>query len=221
MNSQWSFSSLKQMINCPRQYHEIKILKNYISVDTQATLYGKEVHSALESYVRDGVPLAKNYSQFQAAVDALLQIPGDRYCELKMGLKADRVTPCEFDDPEYWVHGIADLIIVDGDIAYVTDYKTGSARYADTKQLRLMSLMIYARFPEVQAVKGGLLFLGQNIFIPDDNRREQINDLWKSFDPALRQLNLYLQRGEWPANPTGLCKKHCPVTTCQYNGSYR
>jgi hypothetical protein len=25
----WSFSGLKQYINCPKQYHEVKVLRNY------------------------------------------------------------------------------------------------------------------------------------------------------------------------------------------------
>jgi hypothetical protein len=29
MNYTWSFSSLKDYINCPKQYQEIKVLKNF------------------------------------------------------------------------------------------------------------------------------------------------------------------------------------------------
>ncbi len=43
----WSYSSLKQYQNCPRQYHEIRVLKNYTVKENQAMLYGKEVHTAL------------------------------------------------------------------------------------------------------------------------------------------------------------------------------
>ena len=55
----WSFSSLKEYINCPKKYQEVRILKNYSFIDTPQTIYGKEVHEALELYVRDGQPLAK------------------------------------------------------------------------------------------------------------------------------------------------------------------
>ena len=55
----WSFSSLKEYINCPKKYYEVRVAKNYVFKDTDATIYGKEVHKALEDYVRDGVELAK------------------------------------------------------------------------------------------------------------------------------------------------------------------
>ena len=32
----WSYSSLKQYQNCPRQYHEIRVLKNYTVKESQA-----------------------------------------------------------------------------------------------------------------------------------------------------------------------------------------
>ena len=217
----WSFSSLKQWSNCPKQYHEVKVLKNYEFTDTEQTVYGKAVHTALEEYVRDGKPLPKNYQRFQKAVDALLQIPGEKHTELKMGLKEDRMTACDFDDPEYWVHGIADLIIVNDNEAFSVDYKTGSPRYADTKQLKLMALMIFARFPEVARVRSGLLFLAHDTFIPDDYERHEADKLWKAFREPLALHDIYSTSGNWPANPTGLCKRHCVVTTCHYNGSHR
>ena len=217
----WSFSSLKQWSNCPRQYHEVKILRNYTFEDTEQTLYGKAVHTALEEYVRDGKPLAKNYQRFQKPVDALLAIPGEKHTELKMGLKADRVTACDFDDPEYWVHGIADLVVVNATEAFCVDYKTGSPRYADTKQLKLMALMIMAKFPAVEQVKSGLLFLMHDTFVPDDYERNKSDQLWKSFREPLELHEIYASSGNWPANPTGLCKCHCVVTSCQYNGHHK
>ena len=48
----FSHSSLKQYEQCPRQYHEVKVLKNYKFQDTQATLYGKELHEAAEFYIK-------------------------------------------------------------------------------------------------------------------------------------------------------------------------
>ena len=79
----WSYSSLKEFENCPKKYQEVRILKNYSFVDTPQTIYGKEVHEALELYVRDGKPLAKNYLRFKKMVDTLIAIPGTKYPELK------------------------------------------------------------------------------------------------------------------------------------------
>ena len=48
-NFNWSYSSLKQYLNCPKQYQEIRVLKNFTTQDTPQTIYGKEVHKALET----------------------------------------------------------------------------------------------------------------------------------------------------------------------------
>jgi hypothetical protein len=53
----WSYSGLKDFANCPKQYHEVKVLKNFKKEATKQMLYGTEVHSALENYVKDGTPL--------------------------------------------------------------------------------------------------------------------------------------------------------------------
>ena len=119
----WSYSSLKEYINCPKKYQEIRVLKNYTFQDTPQTIYGKEVHKALEDYVRSNTALAKNYERYKEMVDNLISIPGDKYCEHEMALTKDK-TPCAFDDENRWVRGIADLLIVDGSHAFIVDYKT-------------------------------------------------------------------------------------------------
>jgi len=68
----WSFSGLKQYINCPKQYHEVKVLKNYEVKATQQMLYGTSVHEALENYAKDGTELPHNYTSFAPLVDPLL-----------------------------------------------------------------------------------------------------------------------------------------------------
>ncbi len=148
----WSYSSLKQYQNCPRQYYEIKVAQNYTVIPSEQMKYGTEVHKALEDYVKDGKELAINYLRFKDMVDSLKQIPGDKYPEYEMALYEDR-TPCAFSDDNRWVRGVVDLLIVDGDYAFIVDYKTGSHKYPDPKQLRLMALMTFAHFPNVNKIK--------------------------------------------------------------------
>lgn len=214
---QWSFSSLKQYKTCPKQYYEIRVAKNFVSRDSADSIYGKEVHKALEDYVKSGKPLQKNYEQFRQMVDPLIDIPGIKYCEYEMALRQDKV-PCGFMDSDYWVRGIVDLLIVDVDTAFIIDYKTGKTAYADVNQLKLMALMVFAHFPVVSRIKSGLMFLLHNGFITEEYRREDIDKLWKGFAADLERLKGSFQHSVWPANPTGLCRKHCPVETCKYYG---
>jgi len=210
----WSYSGLKDYTNCPRQYYEVKVAQNFVKKPTQQMLYGSAVHKALEDYVGESKPLEKNYERYQPMLDALLEIEGERFPEYRMALNTD-LQPCTFGAKDYWVRGIVDLLIVDNDTAHIVDYKTGSAKYADVKQLRLMSLMTYAHFPEVQQIKAGLLFVAHNTFIDETYHREESENLWKDFLPDLERLKLSHETNKWPENPTPLCG-WCPVTTCQF-----
>jgi len=217
MKLTWSFSSLKQYTTCPRQYHEIRILKNYETSITEQMQYGTEVHKALEEYVRDGKPLPEFYQRFKPCVDTLLQIPGKKLTEYEMALDQE-MNPIDFSNENRWVRGIADLVILDEPTAFVVDYKTGSSRYPDTKQLKLMALMIFAHFPEVQIVKGGLLFVLHNAFVTDDYHRKDINKHWESFDLDLRRLKHSMDTDTWHPIPNNFCRSYCAVKTCEHNG---
>lgn len=212
---QWSFSSLKDFIGCPKRYYEVKVAKNFETKITDALIYGKEVHSALENYVRDGTELPLNYQRFKKVVDELISIPGQKFVEFEMALLPNK-TPCYFDDKDRWVRGIADLLIVNGDTAWVVDYKTGSDRYPDLDQLKLMSLMVFAHFPEVQKVKGALLFILKNSLVGEDYTREQADTLWEAFLAKTKRLELAFTTNEWIEQPSPLCR-YCPVTTCKFN----
>lgn len=211
----WSFSSLKDFVNCPKQYYEVKIRQNYTKKVTEQMLYGSAVHKAIEDYTKDGTPLAKNYQRFKEMVDPLLDIDGTKYPERKMALTEEKI-PCGFDDESYWVRGIVDYLAISGDTAFIVDYKTGSARYPDPKQLKLMALMTFAHHPEVVTIKAGLLFVMHNIFIDESYTRDDIGKLWMAFDPDLKRLQLAFDNGKWIARPSGLCG-WCPVSSCEFH----
>ena len=211
---QWSFSSLKDFINCPKKYYHIKVAKDVTNRTNEKMLYGTAVHKALEDYVRDGTPLAKNYQMFKSQADALRDIPGTKYCEYEMALDKDK-KPCDFYSDDRWVRGVVDLLIVDGDTAFIVDYKTGSNKYPDPKQLKLMALMAFTYFPEVKLVKAGLLFVMHNTFIDERYKREDIDSLWAVFKPDLERLEIAYDSNIWPAQPSGLCG-WCPVESCKF-----
>jgi CRISPR/Cas system-associated exonuclease Cas4 (RecB family) len=214
MNFTWSFSSLKDYVNCPRQYQEVKVLKRFVKFPTEQMLYGTQVHKACEDYVGEGKPLDKNYERFQPVLDALREIPGTKHPEYRMGLDADgNASPF---GKGYWVRGIVDLLIIDGDQAYIVDYKTGSNRYPDPKQLKLMALMTFAHFPEVKRIKAGLLFVMHESFMDEEYSRDQIPKLWNAFSTDLERLKISYENDVWNPNPTPLCA-WCPVRSCEFH----
>ena len=152
---------------------------------------------------------------FQNIADALLDIPGERHPELKMALTAFK-EPCAFDDPNYWVRGIIDLLIINGKSAYIVDYKTGSAKYPDPDQLKLMAAMVFAHYPEITFIKSCLIFVLHDVIVDEQYRRDELDKIWSKFAPTLSRLQLSFDNDVWPPNPTPLCG-WCPVRTCDFH----
>jgi hypothetical protein len=219
MTVKWSFSGLKDYEQCARKFHEVKVLKRYPKQDNAANLYGTAAHKVAEDYIQLGTPLAKDFLYMKPILDSLRAMPGDKLCEWKMGLKAD-LTACDFDAPDYWVRGIADLAILapDRTTARCFDYKFGNDRYADTDQLLLMALMIFAHFPTVQSVSGGLLFVMKGTLSKHRITRDQIEKSWWRWRERVAKLEASHINNHWPEKRSGLCKKYCPVLDCPYNG---
>lgn len=218
----FSYSSLKQFETCARQYAEITVHRNFQNVFTSANgEFGDRAHKVAEVYVRDGGELDAEFEFFRPALDTLRGLPGDKHTEHWMAVKHDG-SPTFKNDPDRWFQGIADLLIVsDSPIARVLDYKFGNVNYADTDQLELMSLLTFAHFPHVKYVKGRLLFVlskqarDRNVDIKEKDRLIQ---KWREKD-ARRVAAI--AANNFPAKESGLCKKHCPVTSCTHHGGKR
>ena len=217
MTIKWSHSGLKDFEGCARRYHEVKILKNYPTPDTQQIKYGKELHKAAEDYVRDNVPLPEQFAFVKPTIDALLTKSGRRYPELEMALTED-LTPCGFKAPEVWVRGVADLVIVDDDnlTGWIVDYKTGNNKYPDVGQLELMSLMLFANFPHLRQVNSALLFVVKETMVKYKMDIEQVPAAWQRYRERVAKLVACHDNNVWNPNQTPLCG-WCPVSTCEFN----
>lgn len=79
-----------------------------------------------------------------------------------------------------------------------------------------MSLMMFTHFPDIQRVKGGLLFVMKNSFITEEYLRKDMDKSWGMFEQSLKRLDTSYENDTWQANPTPLCK-WCSVVTCDFN----
>lgn len=218
MKYSWSYSSLNLFLQCPYKYYRLRVKKDIKEPDSEHLLYGNAVHSAFEEYVKNGTPLPAKFSQFQNQIDELLKIEGTKHCEYRMGLKAD-LTPCEFFGPDVWWRGVADLLIINGDKAYLIDYKTGkSSKYADSKQLEILSLAIFKHFPEVKKVKAGLLFVVVEEFIKSSYEQTEQHVHWMYWLENTKRLEVAIEKDVWNPKPNFTCRAHCPVLDCAHNG---
>lgn len=213
----WSYSSLSLFQQCPKKYYHLRVNKDVKEPPSEQMRYGLEVHKAAEEYIRDGVDLQPGFEFMRDALDELKNLPGEKHCEVKLGLTKD-LEPCGFFDKDVWWRGIADLLVINGDEARVLDYKTGKDKYADTKQLEILALAVMKKFPQVATVKGGLLFVVHTNFIKTKYGREQEMELWNKWLVETNKLEQAYEKDVWNAKQNFTCKGWCPVLSCLHNG---
>jgi len=218
----WSFSKIKAFEQCPRQFHQVKVIKAYPQEETDAMLYGTAYHEAAEFYVRDDTPLPPQFEFSQKLLDSLNAKTGKKLCEYELGLTAD-LEPCTFKADDVWFRGIVDLLILDeeNELAWVIDYKTGrNTKYADTGQLELMALATFKHFPQIKKVRAGLLFVVADKLIKTSYDKEDSVKLWQKWLSDYSRMEKSFDNDVWNAHPSGLCRRHCPVKECPHNGAY-
>lgn len=213
----YSHSAMKQFNNCPRQYDEMRNKKAWPREETEQTLYGTELHKAAEEFIKEGTPIPKQFDFMQPYLDYLLLKPGQLFAELELGVKAD-LSPCGFKDPDVWMRGIVDVAIVDGNLAWVCDWKTGSNKYPDKDQLTLMALLLFAHYPELEKVKSALLFVLKEDMVKHETLRAASQRIWGIFKEEVARIEKCHTTGVWHPKQSGLCKKYCAVLSCEFNG---
>lgn len=214
----WSYSSIGLFQQCPKKYYHLRVVKDHKEPETEALSYGKLVHEAAEFYIKEGRPIPPQFAFIQEPLDSLKKLGGTYLCEHKMGLTRD-LEPCDFFAPDVWWRGVADLIIIDSDRAHLIDYKTGkSSKYADTKQLEILSLAMFKHFPELTSIKAGLLFLVASDLVKVKYVRGEESVPWVKWLNDTKQLEAAYANDVWNARPNFSCKQYCAVTSCIHNG---
>ena len=139
---------------------------------------------------------------------------GVQTCALPIWLEA-----CDFFDPEVWFRGVADLVILDGDRAFVLDYKSGkNAKYADTRQLALMAAALFLKHPEIQKIKASLLFVVSKEFIKENFEKEYGLSIFSELNGLLVARETAYNTDVWNPRPNGLCSRWCQVKSCPHHG---
>lgn len=217
----WSYSSLALFKQCPKKYFHLRVAKDFKEPETEALTYGTQVHEAAEKFIRDGEPIPPKFAFIQESLDMLNKLDGAKLCEYKMGLTKN-LEPCDFFSEDVWWRGIADLIVLneEKEMAFVVDYKTGkSSRFADTKQLEILSLALFKHFPKVKRVKAGLLFVVAKDFVKTEYRQDN-EKAWVSWLDDTNRLEEAYKSEVWNAKPNFSCKNYCAVVSCVHNGRH-
>lgn len=215
----WSYSALTSFENCPLQHYHLRIAKDVKETPGPQLEWGKRVHKAMEMRVLHGDPLPSSMSNFEPLAQAIMAKEGVKQAETKMCLNRN-FQPVAYFANDAWVRGVIDVSITAGKSMFIGDWKTGNPK-PDSEQLRLFAAMALACNPEIERVTTTFLWLKDGSVTAEKLRREDAVEVWQSFLPRVKRMEKTIIDGSYTPRPSGLCRRHCPVTSCEHNGNHR
>lgn len=213
----WSHTSLTAFETCPRKYYHTRVAKDVADPPGEAALWGQRVHKALEERARDGKPLPDYLSNCEPVIVKILERDGKRLVEEQIALDKN-LHPVTWFDKKAWCRGIIDIGIVNERNAVLADWKTGK-RKPDNDQMKLFAAFSFAKFPWVEKITTAFVWLKENKIDKETfTREEHEGAIWQEVMPRVQRLEHAYEKASWPAKPSGLCKKWCPVRSCEFCG---
>lgn len=180
--------------------------------------YGKEVHKALELRVGKDKALPLHLRHLEKLAGKLASSSGQKLTEQQLAID-NSFEPCDWFSKQTWCRAIIDLAVVNPPHAVVVDYKTGKIS-DDFTQLRLAGAMLMLHMPEIHTVDLCFLWTREKAITRDEQRltRDDIKNVILDVMPRIRKYEKAHRTESFPARPSGLCKRHCPVTKCPHHG---
>jgi hypothetical protein len=214
-----SYSSIKAFETCARQFHEVRVLKRFPFVETDEIRYGNRLHKAAELYVRDGKELEPEFVFIKTLLDELIRKAGAKVAEQELCVSA-HLEPRGWWDADGYLRGKVDLVVLQPERrhAFVVDYKSGKDKYIDTDQLDICALLLFQHHPWLDVVSGGLLYVAANTFHRHTTLRSDAERLWQKYRERIAKIDGAFATDTWNPTQSGLCKKHCMVKECEFNG---
>lgn len=208
----WSYSRLKNFEACPKKHYEVDIVKRAKEAESDQLMWGNQVHDALAKRCEKGVQLPKGMTPYEVWAQRVLTPEGNIFVENSMALTRD-FAPCGYFDPGVWMRAKVDFIKITGRVALIVDWKTGKVK-DDSVQLALSAACVFAKFPEVQAVRSEYVWLQENCTTHEVFKPTDMPTLWKNLWPRIQALEHAHNTTTYMAKPGGLCRNWCPVSTC-------
>lgn len=212
----WSFSQLKAYETCPLRHLHYNILKDVVEPESDQLAEGNRLHKAFEERVAKGTPLPLGYAQHERMLNKLATAPGKVYAEQKLAMTS-QFQPTSWFGKTTWLRTVLDYTNVNNNVAVTLDYKTGKPTQ-DLTQMQLAAAMLFCHDPKLERVKVALVFLGHDHTEPAEFVRGDLPEIWGEVLPRVKKLEKARAAQDYPAKPSGLCKRWCHVTSCAHCG---
>ncbi len=216
----WSYSALTSFETCPHRHFKTRIEKSVQDSPGAEAQWGTRVHKALEDRLNAGPaqPITGALAVYERFAERLERIRGTATLttERRIALTSD-LKETSYFAKDVWLRVVVDVLIHRGDSAVAIDWKTGK-RKPDTEQLELTAAALFALYPEIVLVNTSYIWLKENAMDSAIIERNRIPIIWSNFTPRVQRLEHAVTTGEFPKKPSGLCRKWCPVKSCEFCG---
>lgn len=213
----WSYSVLSAYELCPRKYHAEKVSRRVKEKQNHASDYGQEVHKAFENRLLKGKKLPLDLRHHERVMEKLSAAEGENLPEQKIAINKD-FEPTGFFDDDVWCRGVVDFGKLRPPVLIIVDHKTGKLK-DDFTQLDLMSAMMFCTLEEVEKITACYYWTKAKKLTKKQYLRVDMPKVWDNFLPRVAKLQQAFKDDSFPAKQNYLCKRHCPVKDCKYNGS--
>jgi len=156
------------------------------------------------------------FKQFEELALRLEGVGGKLLVEQKYAID-ESLQACEYFAERVWFRAIADVVVFYEYTALAVDYKSGKV-IDDSVQLALMCACIFAHYPKIENIVSEYWWLREDTITRAIFNRKDMLGIWKGVWPRIEQLKLAWETNNYPPKPGGLCKRYCPVVSCEYYG---
>lgn len=208
----WSFTILNTYKNiCPHQAYRRYIKRDIPYSETPAIAKGNAIHKALELRVGSNTRLPDDmasYEQFARVFDGK-----QAKAELQLGVTTQG-QPCGFFDPQVWGRGKLDVVLVNREVAYLADWKSGKVR-EDPLELEVQAVLLHVKYPQLKKIVGQYVWLAEHRL----GQQYDLSDTratWELIGRTVESMELDRARGVFEKRQGPLCG-WCPVKDCENN----
>lgn len=200
----WSYSLLDAFRNkCPLSAQAMYIDKTVPYVETPERKEGNDGHEALNLRVGAKKPLpdAFRYCEtFAKPFDGREVITENWYYVDANGNACDRFAKNKFG------HGKLDLVLIDGDRAFLNDWKFGkhNPKYETPYELEVNAVLLKAKYPHLKTIKGTYTYTKAGV-ISEIYDLSHVQDTWNDICQTMRTIYNYRAIGEFPKKKSPLC----------------
>lgn len=196
-------SALANFEQCPKQWHETKILKKYPFEVTEQITYGNQVHADIEAYIRSRTPLPEHIEHVAPIIDSA-RASRIVAAELELAIREDW-SRCGYWDKDCMLRGKVDFVAVQVTTAtaWILDWKTGK-RKPDPFQLNVYGSILKHTL-NLKAVAVGFVWLKtkeKDVYVVDDTNFE---DIRSDITTRIAAMKAAYEASEFEARTSVLC----------------